>query len=174
MPVCPDCGVWAGIPSIGLSSMQDGLTATKWVIGTGINYTFAESIGVRDLLVGHVPGWLVRNGKVQISSNYSDVVAPRTAAGVTADGARLIILVVDGCEHCPGFMGGAQGLTVHELAIEMQKLGAAFAINLDGGGSSTMFARGKGIVNYPVSFDYAPIFHERSVSTVVCIRVEYM
>ena len=171
-PVCPDCGVWAGIPSIGLSSMEDGLTATKWVIGTGINYTFAESIGVRDLLVGHVPGWLVRNGKVQILSNYSDIVAPRTAAGVTADGARLIILVVDGCAHCPGFMGGAQGLTIHKLAVEMQKLGAAFAINLDGGGSSTMFTRGKGIVNYPVSFDYAPIFHERSVSTVVCIRVE--
>ena len=171
-PVCPDCGVWAGIPSIGLSSMVDGLPATKWMIGTGINYTFAESIGVRDLLVGHAPGWLVRNGNVQISSNYSDVVAPRTAAGVTADGAQLIILLVDGCEHCPGFMGGVQGLTVHELAVEMQKLGAAFAINLDGGGSSTMFAKGKGIVNYPVSFDYAPIFHERSVSTVLCIRAE--
>eukprot|EP00563_Minutocellus_polymorphus_P001783 CAMPEP_0181029068 /NCGR_PEP_ID=MMETSP1070-20121207/5000_1 /TAXON_ID=265543 /ORGANISM="Minutocellus polymorphus, Strain NH13" /LENGTH=349 /DNA_ID=CAMNT_0023106351 /DNA_START=138 /DNA_END=1187 /DNA_ORIENTATION=+ len=173
-PVCKDCGVWAGIPSIGLSttSMESGLTAATWVIGTGINHTFAESIGVENLLVGHVPGWLIRNGTVQISSNYSDPTpAPRTALGVTADGSRLIMLVVDGCEHCPRFMGGAQGLTVHELAVEMQKLGAAFAINLDGGGSSTLFTR-KGVVNYPVSFDYAPIFHERSVSTVLCIRVE--
>ena len=164
-PVCEDCNVWAGFPSIGLS------TKNAWVIGTGINYTSAESMVVDNLLVGHVPGWLVRQGAVQISSNYSDNTrAPRTAVGVSADGSKLILLVVDGCEHCPGFIGGAQGLSVHELAVEMQKLGAAFAINVDGGGSSTMFAKERGVVNYPASFDYAPIYHERSVSTVLCIR----
>jgi len=165
-PVCEDCDVWEGIPSIGLS-----IASAKWIIGTGINYTFAESIGVENLLVGHAPGWLIRQGTVQIPSNHSDQgLAPRTAIGVTADGSRLILLVVDGCEHCPEFLGGAQGLRLHELAQEMQLLQAAFAINVDGGGSSTMFARGKGIVNYPTSLDYAPIFHERSVSTVLCVR----
>lgn len=143
-----------------------------WVIGTGINYTSAESMGADNLLVGHVPGWLVRQGAVQISSNYSDsTLAPRTAVGVSTDGSKLILFVVDGCEHCPGFVGGAQGLSVHELAVEMQKLGSFFAINIDGGGSSTMFAKGRGVLNYPVSFDYAPLYHERSVSTVLCIRL---
>lgn len=166
-PACEDCNVWEGIPSIGLSA-----STNAWVIGTGINYTSAASMSADNLLVGHVPGWLVRQGTVQISSNYSDNTrAPRTAVGVSADGSKLILLVVDGCEHCPSFIGGAQGLSVHELAVEMQNLGAAFAINLDGGGSSTLFAKGNGIVNYPVSFDYVPIYHERSVSTLLCIRL---
>lgn len=165
-PVCEDCNVWAGIPSIGLS------ITNAWVVGTGINYTSAESMGVDNLLVGHVPGWLVRQGTVQISSNYSDkTLAPRTAVGVTADGSKLILLVVDGCEHCPGFIGGAKGLSMYELAMEMQKLGAAIAINLDGGGSSTIYTKERGVVNYPVSFDYAPIYHERSVSTSLCIQM---
>ena len=176
-PVCQDCSLWAGIPSIGLStanasSVGNGMTGAKWIIGTGVNYSLAESMGIYNLLVGHVPGWLIRQGIVQIPANHSDrTLAPRTAVGITADGSRLILLVVDGCEHCPGFMGGAKGLSVYELAMEMTKLGAAFALNLDGGGSSTMFAKGTGIVNYPVSFDYAPIYHERPVSTMLCIRL---
>lgn len=165
-PVCKDCNVWEGIPSIGLS------TTNAWVIGTGINYTSAASMGVDNLLVGHVPGWLVRQGAVQTSSNYSDnTLAPRTAVGVTADGSKLILFVVDGCEHCPGFVGGPKGLSANALAMEMRKLGAHNALNLDGGGSSTMFAKGRGVVNYPVSFDYVPIYHERSVSTLICIRL---
>lgn len=165
-PVCEDCNIWEEIPSIGLS------TTNSWVIGTGINYTSAAPMGVDNLLVGHVPGWLVRQGIVQISSNYSDNTrAPRTAVGVTADGSKLILFVADGCEHCPSFIGGAQGLSMHELAVEMRKLGAHNAMNLDGGGSSTMYAKGRGVVNYPVSFDYVPIYHERSVSTLLCIRL---
>lgn len=72
--------------------------------------------------------------------NWSVRRNPRTAFGITADG-RLLLLVADG-------RGAAQtpgrdrplgvGLTIEELRRVMRHLGAVEAINLDGGGSSTL------------------------------------
>lgn len=61
---------------------------------------------------------------------------PRTAAGVTADGRILILLVIDGRQP-----GHSIGVTLPELADLMIGLGATDAINLDGGGSSTFHYR---------------------------------
>jgi hypothetical protein len=61
---------------------------------------------------------------------------PRTAVGVTADG-KMLLVVVDGRQ--PGY---SVGMTLQELANLMQSLGAQNAINLDGGGSSTMWVNG--------------------------------
>jgi hypothetical protein len=58
---------------------------------------------------------------------------PRTAAGIAANGRRLILAVVDGRE-----MPYSDGMSLRELALLMQALGARDAINLDGGGSSTL------------------------------------
>ena len=167
--VCSDCDVWDAIPSFGFSTTNlTGKVEYTWVMGTGINYTLAKSMGISNLIVGHDPGWLIRNGTV-IPSGNGGVIAPRTAVGISSDGAKLILLVVDGCEHCSGFMGGPQGLTIHELALEMAKLGAAYAMNLDGGGSSTLFYRGK-VANHPTSLDIVPIWSERRVSTAICLH----
>ena len=57
---------------------------------------------------------------------------PRTAAGLTADGRTLILVVIDGRQ--PGW---SIGLTLPELADLMIGLGAESAVNLDGGGSSS-------------------------------------
>jgi hypothetical protein len=57
---------------------------------------------------------------------------PRTAAGVTADGRTLILVVIDGRQP-----GHSIGVTLPELADIMIGLGAVDALNLDGGGSST-------------------------------------
>lgn len=58
--------------------------------------------------------------------------APRTAAGVSADGSTLILAVVD------GRLTGARGATLPEMAQIMISLGAQTALNLDGGGSSAV------------------------------------
>ena len=72
---------------------------------------------------------------------------PRTAVGVDRDDKELIILVVDGRQEF------SRGYTMVELADMMTALGAENAINLDGGGSSTMYTRtgtgAMGIVNEP-------------------------
>lgn len=68
---------------------------------------------------------------------------PRTAAGLSADRKRLILAVVDGRATT------RIGMTCGELASLMQELGAHDAVNLDGGGSSTMWLGNGGIVNRP-------------------------
>jgi hypothetical protein len=67
---------------------------------------------------------------------------PRTAVGVQADG-RLLLVVVDGRQSRYSL-----GLSILGFARLMRKLGAVEALNLDGGGASTMVVRGK-IVNRP-------------------------
>ncbi len=62
---------------------------------------------------------------------------PRTALGVTSDG-RMLLVVVDGRQS-----GYSVGMTLGELAELMNSLGARSAINLDGGGSSTMWLNGQ-------------------------------
>jgi exopolysaccharide biosynthesis protein len=67
---------------------------------------------------------------------------PRTAVGVRADG-RILLVTVDGRqpEH-------SVGMTIAELAAILRELGAVEAINMDGGGSTTMVAGGR-VVNHP-------------------------
>jgi hypothetical protein len=61
---------------------------------------------------------------------------PRTMAGVERDG-DLLLVAVDG--HAPGY---SAGLDFEEEAAVMRSLGARDALNLDGGGSTTMVVRG--------------------------------
>lgn len=69
----------------------------------------------------------------------------RTALGTRPDGTTLL-LVADG-----RFRHNAEGLTLNELAMVMRWLGCNYAINLDGGGSTTMYIRGRHdhVVNHP-------------------------
>ncbi|MFD5513985.1 phosphodiester glycosidase family protein, partial [Streptomyces sp. NPDC127051] len=64
----------------------------------------------------------------------NDTAAPRTAVGFSRDGRRLRILTVDGRQRDSG------GLTLTALGGLMHRLGAYEALNLDGGGSSTLLA----------------------------------
>ena len=70
----------------------------------------------------------------------------RTALGIRPDGTTLL-LVADG-----RFKHQAEGLSLPELQRIMRWLGCSDAINLDGGGSTTMYVHDReddGIVNYP-------------------------
>ena len=72
---------------------------------------------------------------------------PRTAIGFDEAGKTLVMVVVDGRQR-----GFSEGMSSHELAGLMQELGCHNAINLDGGGTSIMFATDAGhlkIVNSP-------------------------
>jgi hypothetical protein len=58
---------------------------------------------------------------------------PRTAVGIARNGKRLLLAVIDGRQS-----GYSMGMTLRELADLMLALGARDALNLDGGGSTTM------------------------------------
>ncbi len=73
---------------------------------------------------------LVAGGQVVTSDDGA--LHPRTAVGVDSDTGRVLLLVVDGRSE------DSRGFTLVELARLMVELGAEEALNLDGGGSSTM------------------------------------
>ncbi|GGO64002.1 phosphodiester glycosidase family protein [Nonomuraea cavernae] len=79
---------------------------------------------------------LVKDGVVQKSADPA--AHPRTAVGFSADGRTMHLLTVDGRQ------ADSRGVTLDELAELMAELGAANALNLDGGGSSTLLAREPG------------------------------
>ena len=68
-------------------------------------------------------------------------VAPRTALGITSAG-RIILLTADGRQK------NSVGLSLWELAALLKEIGVYEAINLDGGGSTTMVANNR-IINSP-------------------------
>lgn len=67
---------------------------------------------------------------------------PRTAVAIRADGVVLLV-VVDGRQP-----GHSAGMTLPELAALLRELGAVDALNLDGGGSTTLAIRGR-VANRP-------------------------
>lgn len=73
---------------------------------------------------------------------------PRTAVGLDARGETLWLVVVDGRQRAY-----SEGVTPRELAAILAELGATDALNLDGGGSSTLVAEVNGearVLNSPV------------------------
>src|SRR5690606_12207514 len=96
----------------------------------------------REVVGGHP--MILRNGEV-VSNTGSLCTArhPRTAAGISRDRQTLYLVVVDGRSSA------SIGMTCAEEAELLKELGAWDALNLDGGGSSTMWIRGRGVVNAP-------------------------
>ncbi len=68
---------------------------------------------------------------------------PRSLIGVTKRG-DVVMVVVDG-----RFPEEAAGMTIGELAFVARQLGLHAALNLDGGGSSTLWCDDAGIINHP-------------------------
>lgn len=71
----------------------------------------------------------LQDGQVQPSG---DDLHPRTAVGLSADGHQIFVLIVDGRRH------SSAGATTAELGQWLLDYGADDAINMDGGGSSTL------------------------------------
>ena len=108
---------------------------------------------------------LVTAGRIDITGKREKVAAafvtdrhPRSAIASLADG-RVLLLVVDGRQ--PEL---SVGMSLDELARVLIELGAVEAMNLDGGGSTTMVVKG-GIVNRP-----SDPTGERPVSDAIIVR----
>lgn len=136
----------AGEPAIptGLA-MSDGVTYQPELPGWPSLYITAGNV-IRFEVPPDAP-WnaitgnymLLRDGEraVHPLTNERTGVHPRTAIGIDRAGTTLTIVVADGRQ--PGY---SEGLSLWELADLMRAYGAAFALNLDGGGSSTLVVEG--------------------------------
>ena len=114
------------------------------LIDDGVTATYAEGI----------EGW----------KKFYNRRHPRTLMGMDADGGVWFV-VVDG-----RFPGKAEGMTIAELTDLAGRLGLVEALNLDGGGSSTLWTLPGGVLNHPC--DNGQFDHEgqRIVPNAVIIR----
>lgn len=103
-------------------------------------------LGVRQAAGGG--SWLVKNSAVYQQGDASGFNAafinnrhPRTGIGITQNGS-ILMLVTDGRQTI------SRGATLNEMARIMMDFGCTDAINLDGGGSSTLMVRDM-VINSP-------------------------
>ena len=94
------------------------------------------------------PAVVLKDGKVLEQSDKA--VHPRTAIGFSQDQKYLFLMTIDG--RRPEYSVGAK---LADVGADLLKAGAYEGLNLDGGGSTTMAARGENgaatILNWPIN-----------------------
>ena len=93
-----------------------------------------EAVGGRPILARD--SVIVLEVDTEGAAGFAAARHPRTAVGIAENGARLLLVTVDGRQQ-----PYSDGMTLRELAMLMLALGARDAINLDGGGSTTMVVK---------------------------------
>jgi hypothetical protein len=125
-------------------SANGALMQASLIEGETVTYGWSlRRFGIMDTIGGNPT--LLEHGQYSIgecTSRYFCGRNPRTGVGVTADGTILMV-TVDGRQ--PGY---SRGMTLREFADLFRFLGATDALNLDGGGSTTMVINDR-IVNRP-------------------------
>ncbi|PST85084.1 hypothetical protein C7T94_02935 [Pedobacter yulinensis] len=102
------------------------------------------------------------------SAAFNKLRHPRTCIGIKPDG-KVILLTVDGRQE------QSAGMNLFELTRVMRWLGCSSAINLDGGGSTTLWVNGwpdDGVVNFPSDnkkWDHAGT---RKVANVILVKAK--
>ncbi|MDQ3283075.1 MAG: phosphodiester glycosidase family protein [Acidobacteriota bacterium] len=136
------CGLWWNGIDVG---RKQGLVA----FGRKRAEIQQNTMNVEPWMESAVSGWplLVRDCEVienlPGSDHFTRAPHPRTAAGISKDGRTVYFVVTE------GRLEGVPGLTLPELARFLHdELGVCRAMNLDGGGSSTMWVR-NAVVNHP-------------------------
>lgn len=140
-----------------LNQMQIGDSVT---ISTDINDEWMNS----SFMLTSGP-MLVKDGKVALSmdpnSSRAKEVAPRTAIAIDTTGKKVWMVTVDGRQS-----GYSKGMNLTEFAQYLVSIGADRALNLDGGGSTTMAVRKPGDLNVSL-YNRPSDGSERGVSTVL-------
>ena len=106
---------------------------------------------------------LIRDGRIEWQSlsgnHYIFARHPRSGVGMTKDG-KVLLVTVDGRRR-----RHSVGMTLVAFAKLFKSLGATWALNLDGGGSTTMVVRGQ-VVNRPSDR------RERPVGSALLVTME--
>ncbi|XP_069114510.1 N-acetylglucosamine-1-phosphodiester alpha-N-acetylglucosaminidase-like [Argopecten irradians] len=128
--------------------------------------------------------WLIKDGKVNVNDslgyecfapikapryNFTNSPSARSAIAVDKDG-RVMLIQIDGNTN-------ERGVNLHQFADILLKFGAVQAVNLDGGGSSSLLINDT-MINNPPDICYILSIQlgckngrcPRTVSTVLCIH----
>ncbi len=118
-------------------------------------------IGEDVMTTGPLLIYMSRSAKLD-SSQFTFTRHPRTAVAITKK--RILLITVDGRNK------NASGMNLYELTKIVRWLGAQNAVNLDGGGSTTMWIYDKGVVNYPSDNKKWDHEGERKVANVILVN----
>ena len=129
IPIAPDTVVLNGPAGSALDALIPGDPLLLTLSITPGWENVREAVGGRE--------FVVRDGATYIfpHSAIADEIHPRTAVGITAAG-DLVMATVDGRQS-----GYSAGVDLEELAELMLSRGVVQALNMDGGGSTTMAVR---------------------------------
>jgi exopolysaccharide biosynthesis protein len=126
------------------------------------DYSVTKAKGLIEDIVAGAPQ-LIKNSKIDItwqeeksSKSFVETRHPRTAVAKLKEG-KFLMITVDGRTESSG------GIGLQDLSEYLLSLGATDAMNLDGGGSTTMFVDGK-VVNHPSDKE-----GERKVSDAILV-----
>ena len=138
-PARSDGAAWGGSDSSYIAPVQFGANQVALPANNGPS---GVASWAREVVSGH-PSLIVAGQRRSFTEELCTARHPRTALGLGPDRSKLYLAVVDGRAT------GRIGMTCGELGELMAGLGAVDAVNLDGGGSSTMWLQGPGVINYP-------------------------
>lgn len=155
-----DLGVFGSAPNVGDRVDPLGLAASRGVIyseatkGHPILYLYEDAGAdinmLENKLYNAISGFdLLVSVQEPVPGLRTSRPEPRTAVGLDQYGTKMVIIVVDG--RMPGY---SEGVTERELADLMLEQNVFYAMNMDGGGSSTLVVRGADgqpeVLNTPV------------------------
>lgn len=134
-----------------------------FILRAGEKLNWENSVEADDMLCTG-PLLMIDGKEEQLEQNsFNNNRHNRTGVAILKDGT-LLLITVDGRSK------EANGMSLKEFTSIGKWLGAVDMVNLDGGGSTSMFVVNRGVVNYPSDnrkFDHAG---ERKVANAVIIR----
>lgn len=144
----------------------------KLAVGTSVklNIHIDEKWQDAEYILGAGP-LLVKDKKTHISmptaSSFVSSRHPRTAIGIDATGKNVFLVTVDGRRK-----GHSNGTNLQDLSKLLIEKGAVSAINLDGGGSTTMVTSQPGSLNPKLVNKPSDGFERRVSAIIQAVSVE--
>jgi len=125
-----------------LEQLTSGSEIRLDVLAPGLNGVVTDALGGGPRLM--------RDGRIsveyeaeRIGKDFSDTKHPRTAVGLDKERNTMWLVIVDGRQAKHSI-----GIGLEDLAVVMKDLGCYDAMNIDGGGSSSMYVKGN-YINKP-------------------------
>lgn len=136
------------IPEDGYVLSQNNSPLASLTLGTPLELQVTSNVDYKALKFAMGGGSIILKNGVSMQTNIVNKGRhPRTGIGVSQDGSKIVIITVDG-------RNGYAGLTQKEFGEIFKSFGCYNAMNLDGGGSTTMVKKTKAmdkaeIINKP-------------------------
>lgn len=127
-----------------------------------------NNLNATDIMVSGPILRMNNNDAILAKNIFNAERAPRSVIGKKADGTILWVAI-------DGRMIEAEGVTIPETQTIMKWLNCTEAINLDGGGSTTLYlqnATENGIINHPSDNKIFDHFGQRKIANAIILKIK--